>query len=89
MKIVSLIRLLFWDAGGAAIAGTDKSRLICLGYEVKRRLTRAIFWHRPLPRKYAAPRADVEAKIERWLTEREADPRRIRKGRIPFLPVRL
>lgn len=39
--------------------------------------------------KYAAPRADVEAKIERWLAEREADPRKIRKGRIPFLPVKL
>ena len=39
--------------------------------------------------KYAASRANVEAKIERWLSEREGDPRRIRKGRIPFLPVRL
>ena len=39
--------------------------------------------------KYAASRAEVEAKIERWLAEREADPRKIRKGRIPFLPVRL
>ena len=39
--------------------------------------------------KYAAKRSDVEAKIERWLAERESDPRRIRKGRIPFLPVRL
>jgi len=39
--------------------------------------------------KYAAPRAEVEAKIERWLGERDRDPRRIRKGRIPFLPVRM
>ena len=39
--------------------------------------------------KYAASRADVEAKIERWLAGQEGDPRRIRKGRIPFLPVRL
>ena len=39
--------------------------------------------------KYAAKRTDVEAKIERWLTGHESDPRRIRKGRIPFLPVRL
>ena len=39
--------------------------------------------------KYAAKRTDVEAKIERWLAERESDPRRIRKGRIPFLPVRM
>lgn len=39
--------------------------------------------------KYAASRAGVEAKIERWLNEREADPRKIHKGRIPFLPVRL
>ena len=39
--------------------------------------------------KYAASRTEVEAKIERWLIERESDPRRIRKGRIPFLPVRL
>ncbi|MCE9608839.1 MAG: type IV secretion system DNA-binding domain-containing protein [Chthoniobacter sp.] len=39
--------------------------------------------------KYAAPRMNVEAKIERWLAEREPDPRKIRKGRIPFLPVKL
>ena len=39
--------------------------------------------------KYAAPRADVEAKIERWLTGHDRNPLRIRKGRIPFLPVRL
>ena len=39
--------------------------------------------------KYAATRADVEAKIDRWLAERSSDPRKIRKGRIPFLPVRL
>ena len=39
--------------------------------------------------KYAAKRADVEAKIERWLTGHGSDPRRIRKGRIPFLPVRI
>jgi energy-coupling factor transporter ATP-binding protein EcfA2 len=39
--------------------------------------------------KYAAERADVEAKIERWLAGHDSDPRRIRKGRIPFLPVKL
>ena len=39
--------------------------------------------------KYATPRADVEAKIERWLAGHGSDPRRIRKGRIPFLPVRM
>ena len=39
--------------------------------------------------KYAALRADVEAKIERWLSDRETDPRKIRKGRIPFFPARL
>ena len=39
--------------------------------------------------KYAAKRADVEAKIDRWLTGHESDPRRIRAGRIPFLPVQL
>jgi len=39
--------------------------------------------------KYAAARVDVEAKIERWLGERDDDPRRIPKGRIPFLPVRM
>jgi hypothetical protein len=39
--------------------------------------------------KYAAKRADVEAKIDRWLTGHDSDPRRIRKGRIPFLPVRI
>ncbi len=39
--------------------------------------------------KYAAPRADVEAKIERWLTGHDRNPLRIRKGRIPFLPVSL
>ncbi len=39
--------------------------------------------------KYAAKRADVEAKIERWLAERESNPRRVRKGRVPFLPVRM
>ncbi len=39
--------------------------------------------------KYAAPRVEVEAKIERWLGKRDSDPRRIRKGRIPFLPVRI
>lgn len=38
--------------------------------------------------KYAASRTSVEAKIERWLAERD-DPRRIHKGRIPFLHVRL
>ena len=38
--------------------------------------------------KYAAPRAEVETKIGRWLAERDAEPRRIRKGRVPFLPVR-
>ncbi len=39
--------------------------------------------------KYAAPRAEVEEKINRWLAGRE-DPRpRVRKGRIPFLPVKL
>jgi hypothetical protein len=31
----------------------------------------------------------VEAQIEGWLAERETDPRKIRKGRIPFLPVKL
>jgi energy-coupling factor transporter ATP-binding protein EcfA2 len=39
--------------------------------------------------KYAAPRADVEAKIDRWLEGRNSSPLHIRKGRIPFLPVRL
>ena len=40
-------------------------------------------------KKYAAPRAEVEAKINRWLAGRE-DPRpRVQKGRIPFLPVKL
>ena len=39
--------------------------------------------------KYAASRSDVEAKLNRWLTEPDDDPRRIRKGRIPFLPVKL
>jgi len=39
--------------------------------------------------KYAAKRAEVETKIERWLTGHDSDPRRIRKGRIPFLPVRI
>ncbi len=39
--------------------------------------------------KYAASRANVEAKIERWLAGRDGDPRKIRKGRIPFLPVKL
>ncbi len=39
--------------------------------------------------KYAASRADVEEKIERWLAAREQDPRRVRKGRILFLPVRM
>ena len=39
--------------------------------------------------KYSAKRADVEAKIERWLTGTDCDPRRIRKGRIPFLSARL
>jgi hypothetical protein len=39
--------------------------------------------------KYSASRSNVEAKIERWLVERGTDPRKIRKGRIPFLPVRL
>ncbi len=40
--------------------------------------------------KYATSRANVEAKIERWLAERgDGDPRRIRKGRIPFLPVKM
>ena len=39
--------------------------------------------------KYAAKRADVEAKIERWLTGTDCDPRRIRNGRIPFLSARL
>ena len=39
--------------------------------------------------KYAASRVEVEAKIERWLGERDDDPRGVRKGRIPFLPVKL
>ena len=40
-------------------------------------------------KKYAVPRAAVEAKINRWLTQRD-DPRpRVQKGRIPFLPVTL
>ena len=39
--------------------------------------------------KYATKRADVESKIERWLTGRDGNPRRIRKGSIPFLPVRM
>ena len=39
--------------------------------------------------KYSAKRADVETKIKRWLTGHDSDPRRIRKGRIPFLSVRL
>ena len=39
--------------------------------------------------KYASERSDVEMKIERWLTSRDSDPRRIRKGRIPFLSVRI
>ncbi len=39
--------------------------------------------------KYATSRAEVEMKIERWLTNRASDPRRITKGRIPFLPVRM
>ena len=38
--------------------------------------------------KYAAPRADVEAKIDRWLAERDSSSRRIHKGRIPFLPAK-
>lgn len=39
--------------------------------------------------KYAAPRATVEEKINRWIQERSTDPRRVSKGRIPFLPARL
>ena len=39
--------------------------------------------------KYAAKRADVEAKIDRWLAGHDRDPRRIRKGRIPFLSLRI
>ena len=39
--------------------------------------------------KYAAPRATVEEKIGRWIKERGSDPRRVSKGRIPFLPARL
>lgn len=39
--------------------------------------------------KYAAPRTDVEAKIDRWLEGRSNARPRIHKGRIPFLPVRL
>ena len=39
--------------------------------------------------KYAASRRDVEAKLERWLSEPNDDPRSIRKGRIPFLPAKL
>ena len=39
--------------------------------------------------KYAAQRADVELKIERWLAGHDSDPRKIHKGRIPFLPVRM
>lgn len=38
--------------------------------------------------KYAAPRADVEAKIERWLAERDGNSRNSRRGRPPLLPVR-
>jgi hypothetical protein len=43
--------------------------------------------------RYAAPRANVEAKIERWLAANAREPRDGRpltgKGRIPFLPVRM
>ena len=39
--------------------------------------------------KYANSRAGVEGKLERWLAEPDGDPRRIRKGRVPFLPVKL
>ena len=39
--------------------------------------------------KYAAKRADVEMKIERWMRARDDTRPRIRKGRIPFLPVRI
>ena len=39
--------------------------------------------------KYAAPRAEVEKKINRWLAGREVQRPRVRKGRIPFLPVKL
>ena len=39
--------------------------------------------------KYADHRAKVETKFDRWMRKRDNDPRRIRKGRIPFLPVNL
>ncbi len=39
--------------------------------------------------KYAAKRADVEMRIERWMRARDDARPRIRKGRIPFLPVRI
>ena len=39
--------------------------------------------------KYAAKRAEVEAKIHRWIRARDDDRPRISKGRIPFLPVQL
>ena len=39
--------------------------------------------------KYAAHRADVEAKIDQWMIERSDVRPQISKGSIPFLPVRL
>ena len=39
--------------------------------------------------KYAAPRASVEARIERWMRESHNSRSHVSKGRIPFLPVRI